>query len=193
MNQDKQYMEYNENYTENTLENERIWYSKHNDELISLRQSINLFLSSNSINSIYELCLCFEEPVIINTYQTVPDIAYCIIAITISMEEFNAKITHNSFLLNVRSIDELISKIKKYKFVLLNLEFKTDEENSLNIITYDLINNNLSTIALYYLIKTSSVNKDAILNKICKHLNNNNKKEELLDIYHMLNSSQRKD
>ena len=32
MNQDKQYMEYNENYTENTLENERIWYSKHNDE-----------------------------------------------------------------------------------------------------------------------------------------------------------------
>jgi hypothetical protein len=193
MNQDKQYMEYNENYTENTLENERIWYSKHNDELISLRQSINLFLSSNSINSIYELCLCFEEPVIINTYQTVPDIAYCIIAITISMEEFNAKITHNSFLLNVRSIDELISKIKKYKFLLLNLEFKTDEENSLNIITYDLINNNLSTIALYYLIKTSSVNKDAILNKICKHLNNNNKKEELLDIYHMLNSSQRKD
>lgn len=191
MNQDKQYMEYNENYTENTLENERIWYSKHNDELISLRQSINLFLSSNSINSIYELC--FEEPVIINTYQTVPDIAYCIIAITISMEEFNAKITHNSFLLNVRSIDELISKIKKYKFLLLNLEFKTDEENSLNIITYDLINNNLSTIALYYLIKTSSVNKDAILNKICKHLNNNNKKEELLDIYHMLNSSQRKD
>ena len=193
MNQDKQYIEYNENYTENTLENERIWYSKHNDELISLRQSINLFLSSNSINSIYELCLCFEEPVIINTYQTVPDIAYCIIAITISMEEFNAKITHNSFLLNVRSIDELISKIKKYKFLLLNLEFKTDEENSLNIITYDLINNNLSTIALYYLIKTSSVNKDAILNKICKHLNNNNKKEELLDIYHMLNSSQRKD
>ena len=193
MNQDKQYMEYNENYTENTLENERIWYSKHNDELISLRQSINLFLSSNSINSIYELCLCFEEPVIINTYQTVPDIAYCIIAITISMEEFNAKITHNSFLLNVRSIDELINKIKKYKFLLLNLEFKTDEENSLNIITYDLINNNLSTIALYYLIKTSSVNKDAILNKICKHLNNNNKKEELLDIYHMLNSSQRKD
>ena len=193
MNQDKQYMEYNENYTENTLENERIWYSKHNDELISLRQSINLFLSSNSINSIYELCLCFEEPVIINTYQTVPYIAYCIIAITISMEEFNAKITHNSFLLNVRSIDELISKIKKYKFLLLNLEFKTDEENSLNIITYDLINNNLSTIALYYLIKTSSVNKDAILNKICKHLNNNNKKEELLDIYHMLNSSQRKD
>lgn len=193
MNQDKQYMEYNENYTENTLENERIWYSKHNDELISLRQSINLFLSSNSINSIYELCLCFEEPVIINTYQTFPDIAYCIIAITISMEEFNAKITHNSFLLNVRSIDELISKIKKYKFLLLNLEFKTDEENSLNIITYDLINNNLSTIALYYLIKTSSVNKDAILNKICKHLNNNNKKEELLDIYHMLNSSQRKD
>ena len=193
MTQDKQYMEYNENYTENTLENERIWYSKHNDELISLRQSINLFLSSNSINSIYELCLCFEEPVIINTYQTVPDIAYCIIAITISMEEFNAKITHNSFLLNVRSIDELISKIKKYKFLLLNLEFKTDEENSLNIITYDLINNNLSTIALYYLIKTSSVNKDAILNKICKHLNNNNKKEELLDIYHMLNSSQRKD
>ena len=193
MNQDKQYMEYNENYTENTLENERIWYSKHNDELISLRQSINLFLSSNSINSIYELCLCFEEPVIINTYQTVPDIAYCIIAITISMEEFNAKITHNSFLLNVRSIDELISKIKKYKFLLLNLEFKTDEENTLNIITYDLINNNLSTIALYYLIKTSSVNKDAILNKICKHLNNNNKKEELLDIYHMLNSSQRKD
>ena len=189
-------MEYNENYTENTLENERIWYSKHNDELISLRQSINLFLSSNSINSIYELCLCFEEPVIINTYQTVPDIAYCIIAITISMEEFNAKITHNSFLLNVRSIDELISKIKKYKFLLLNLEFNTDEENSLNIITYDLINNNLSTIALYYLIKTSSVNKDAILNKICTHLNNtnnNNKKEELLDIYHMLNSSQRKD
>lgn len=193
MNQDKQYMEYNENYTENTLENERLWYSQHNDELTSLRQSINLFLSSNSINSIYELCLCFEEPVIINTYQTVPDIAYCIIAITISMEEFNAKITHNSFLLNVRSIDELISKIKKYKFLLLNLEFKTDEENSLNIITYDLINNNLSTIALYYLIKTSSVNKDAILNKICKHLNNNNKKEELLDIYHMLNSSQRKD
>ena len=62
----KQYMEYNENYTENTLENERLWYSQHNNELTSLRQSINLFLSSNSINSIYELCLCFEEPVIIN-------------------------------------------------------------------------------------------------------------------------------
>ena len=66
MNQDKQYMEYNENYTENTLENERLWYSQDSDELTSLRQSINLFLSSNSINSIYELCLCFEEPVIIN-------------------------------------------------------------------------------------------------------------------------------
>lgn len=178
MNQNKQYMEYNENYTENTLENERLWYSQHNNELTSLRQSINLFLSSNSINSIYELCLCFEEPVIINTYQTVPDIAYCIIAITISMEEFNAKITHNSFLLNVHSIDELISKIKKYKFLLLNLEFDINQENSLNIITYDLNNNNLSTIALYYLIKTSSINKKEILNKICNYLNNtdNNKK-----------------
>lgn len=191
MNQNKQYMEYNENYTENTLENERLWYSQHNNELTSLRQSINLFLSSNSINSIYELCLCFEEPVIINTYQTVPDIAYCIIAITISMEEFNAKITHNSFLLNVHSIDELISKIKKYKFLLLNLEFDINQENSLNIITYDLNNNNLSTIALYYLIKTSSINKKEILNKICNYLNNtdNNKKDELLAIHHNLNST----
>lgn len=191
MNQNKQYMEYNENYTENTLENERLWYSQHNNELTSLRQSINLFLSSNSINSIYELCLCFEEPVIINTYQTVPDIAYCIIAITISMEEFNAKITHNSFLLNVHSIDELISKIKKYKFLLLNLEFDINQENSLNIITYDLNNNNLSTIALYYLIKTSSINKNEILNKICNYLNNtdNNKKDELLAIHHNLNST----
>ena len=192
MNQDKQYMEYNENYTENTLENERLWYSQHNDELTALRQSINLFLSSNSINSIYELCLCFEEPVIINTYQTVPDIAYCIIAITISMEEFNTKITHNSFLLNIHSIHELIIKINKYKFLLLNLEFDTNQENSLNIITYDLINNNLSTIALYYLIKTSSINKDVIFNKICDHLNNtnnNNKKDELLSIHHNLNST----
>lgn len=191
MNQDKRYMEYNENYTENTLENECLWYSQHNNELTSLRQSINLFLSSNSINSIYELCLCFEEPVIINTYQTVPDIAYCIIAITISMEEFNAKITHNSFLLNVHSIDELISKIKKYKFLLLNLEFDINQENSLNIITYDLNNNNLSTIALYYLIKTSSINKKEILNKICNYLNNtdNNKKDELLAIHHNLNST----
>lgn len=192
MNQNKQYMEYNENYTENTLENERLWYSQHNNELTSLRQSINLFLSSNSINSIYELCLCFEEPVIINTYQTVPDIAYCIIAITISMEEFNAKITHNFFLLNVHSIDELISKIKKYKFLLLNLEFDINQENSLNIITYDLINNNLSTIALYYLIKTSSINKNEILNKICNYLNNtnnNNKKDELLSIHDNLNST----
>lgn len=191
MNQNKQYMEYNENYTENTLENERLWYSQHNNELTSLRQSINLFLSSNSINSIYELCLCFEEPVIINTYQTVPDIAYCIIAITISMEEFNAKITHNSFLLNVHSIDELISKIKKYKFLLLNLEFDINQENSLNIITYDLNNNNLSTIALFYLIITSSINKKEILNKICNYLNNtdNNKKDELLAIHHNLNST----
>jgi hypothetical protein len=192
MNQNKQYMEYNENYTENTLENERLWYSQHNNELTSLRQSINLFLSSNSINSIYELCLCFEEPVIINTYQTVPDIAYCIIAITISMEEFNAKITHNFFFLNVHSIDELISKIKKYKFLLLNLEFDINQENSLNIITYDLINNNLSTIALYYLIKTSSINKNEILNKICNYLNNtnnNNKKDELLSIHDNLNST----
>lgn len=192
MNQNKQYMEYNENYTENTLENERLWYSQHNNELTSLRQSINLFLSSNSINSIYELCLCFEEPVIINTYQTVPNIAYCIIAITISMEEFNAKITHNFFFLNVHSIDELISKIKKYKFLLLNLEFDINQENSLNIITYDLINNNLSTIALYYLIKTSSINKNEILNKICNYLNNtnnNNKKDELLSIHDNLNST----
>lgn len=192
MNQNKQYMEYNENYTENTLENERLWYSQHNNELTSLRQSINLFLSSNSINSIYELCLCFEEPVIINTYQTVPDIAYCIIAITISMEKFNAKITHNFFFLNVHSIDELISKIKKYKFLLLNLEFDINQENSLNIITYDLINNNLSTIALYYLIKTSSINKNEILNKICNYLNNtnnNNKKDELLSIHDNLNST----
>ena len=192
MNQNKQYMEYNENYTENTLENERLWYSQHNNELTSLRQSINLLLSSNSINSIYELCLCFEEPVIINTYQTVPDIAYCIIAITISMEEFNAKITHNFFFLNVHSIDELISKIKKYKFLLLNLEFDINQENSLNIITYDLINNNLSTIALYYLIKTSSINKNEILNKICNYLNNtnnNNKKDELLSIHDNLNST----
>lgn len=91
---------------------------------------------------------CYYKYVIINTYQTVSDIAYCIIAITISMEEFNAKIIHNSFLLNIHSIDELISKIKKYKFLLLNLEFDINQENSLNIITYDLNNNNLSTIAL---------------------------------------------
>lgn len=108
------------------------------------------------------------------------------------MEEFNAKITHNFFFLNVHSIDELISKIKKYKFLLLNLEFDINQENSLNIITYDLINNNLSTIALYYLIKTSSINKNEILNKICNYLNNtnnNNKKDELLSIHDNLNST----
>lgn len=76
--------------------------------------------------------------------------------------------------------------------MLLNLEFDINQENSLNIITYDLINNNLSTIALYYLIKTSSINKNEILNKICNYLNNtnnNNKKDELLSIHDNLNST----
>ena len=77
-------MIYDEEYVERQLEEDNIWYSKHDAELNSLRKSINLFLSTNNTKSIYSLCECFDSSDLSETFKAVPDIAYCIIAITIS-------------------------------------------------------------------------------------------------------------
>ena len=93
-------MIYDEEYVERQLEEDNIWYSKHDAELNSLRKSINLFLSTNNTKSIYSLCECFDSSDLSETFKAVPDIAYCIIAITISMNEFNMNID-TLFLKNV--------------------------------------------------------------------------------------------
>ena len=91
--------EYDEQYVEQELSKESDWYVEHKEDVSSLRQSINTLLSTNSIQSIYNLCVCFEDIHLVNTFRAVPDIAYCIIGITITMTEFNMKSTDSIFLL----------------------------------------------------------------------------------------------
>ena len=186
-------MIYDEEYVERQLEEDNIWYSKHDAELNSLRKSINLFLSTNNTKSIYSLCECFDSSDLSETFKAVPDIAYCIIAITISMNEFNMNID-TLFLKNVLNIQDTVNKINKYKFLLLNIEFDNDKTEALRQITENL-NTNLSSVALFYLIKCCSVDTQYVFNEICDYLindtldNSMNKYNELMNIYNELVTS----
>lgn len=189
MKENNQYAEYDESYTESQLQHEQDWYIKHNEELTSLRHSINLFLKANNVKSIYELCLCFNESSLIDTYGGVPDIAYCLIAIGISMNEFNQHITNTLFLLNVSSIEELISKVNKYKFLILNIEFNTGKITALETLINDLTTNKLSYVALVSLINIYSINKELIFNELCQYMKANNYNELHSQLTDTFNSS----
>lgn len=181
--------EYDEQYVEQELSKESDWYVKHKEDVSSLWQSINMLLSTNSIQSIYNLCVCFEDIHLVNTFRAVPDIAYCIIGITITMTEFNMKPTDSIFLLNVLSIYELINKINKYKFLLLNIEFNNDKDKAMCNITNDYVNNVIFPAALYYLIQCSSVDSRHIFDEICNYIHDNNYEDkyvQLLDTYNKL-------
>ena len=71
------------------------------------------------------------------------------------MNEFNMNID-TLFLKNVLNIQDTVNKINKYKFLLLNIEFDNDKTEALRQITENL-NTNLSSVALFYLIKCCSV------------------------------------
>ena len=161
---------YDESTVETELEKDNNWYKEHNDELNSLRESINTLLSKNNIKYIISLCTCFQNAELIDTFKAIPDIAYCIIAISITIYELELKCTNNIFLIGVNSIDAIISKINKYKFLLLNIEFNMSKDSALNNICNELINDNLSCVALIGLIKFSSVDGTFVFNEINNYL-----------------------
>lgn len=181
--------ECNEQYVEDELSKDVNWYIEHKDELSSLRQSINLLLSTNNIKSIYNLCICFENELLVDTFRAVPDIAYCIIGITITMTEFNMHQTDSIFLMNILSINDLINKINKYKFLLLNIEFDRNKDRAIYDIANYYVNNIISPVALYYLIQCSSVDCEHIFDELCEYIRDNkyeDKYMQLIDTYNKL-------
>lgn len=164
-------MEITEEYVEQQLLKDSYWIAEHEDELDMLRNAINLFLSAGNVKSLFELCTFFEDGTLVESFKEVPDIAYCIIGITIMMKEFNMSYDDELFFKDVYSVDEVIEKINRYKFILLNIEFNLDKQESLELLVQNLINKLVSPVALLYLIKCSSVDSQRILDEVKAFIN----------------------
>ena len=111
----------NEQYVQSCITEMNEWNNMHADELISLRASINQFLSTNTENSIYTLCTFLNDKTIITTFLGVSDIAYCILAADMTAYEFNMHSQTPKFMYNTLNIDNLIHKLQCYRFLILNI------------------------------------------------------------------------
>lgn len=164
-------MEISEEYIEQQLLKDSYWLEAHGSELDMLRNAINMFLRADNKKSLFELCSFFEDGTLIESFKAVPDMAYCIIGITIMMKEFNMGYEEELFFKGVYSIDGAIEKINRYKFILLNIEFNLDRESSMKLLVNELISKKISPAALLYLIKCSSVDSQYILDEVMAFIN----------------------
>lgn len=176
-----------EEYVESLIQQQENWQQTYGNDLILLRNSINTFLSYNSYTAINNMCSFFQYKSILNPFHSKNDIAYCIVGVDISLSEFSHPSDSPLFLLDVSSIDELIQKIRRYKFLLLNIEFDTNQKNALECICHELIENTLSIAALLSLIKHSSINKAYTLAIITDNLKNTSY-SEIADTLYSLSS-----
>lgn len=154
-----------------SIDKDTAWHSRHDSELNTLTSSINQFLNNNSDDMLYTLCIFLTEPYIINTFNEIPEIAHCLVAVNITAEEFNNNITTQLYLKNVYSIDEVIKKNNYYKFLILNIEYDVDTENALKYITKDMKDGVLSSIALEQHIKTTCVDNEKVNKSISDYIN----------------------
>lgn len=161
-----------EEYVEYLIQNQEQWQQTYGNDLILLRNSINAFLSHNSYVSLNNMCSFFQYKSILKSFYSIDDIAYCIVGVDITINEFSHFSDAPLFLLDVSNIDELIQKIRQYKFLLLNIEFDTNQKNALEYICHKLTENTLSTAALLSLIKHSSINKSYTITIISDNLKN---------------------
>ena len=72
-----------------SIDNDAAWHSSYDSELSILISSINQLLNNNSDDSLYTLCTFLTEPDIIKTFNRIPEIAHCLVAVNITAEEFN--------------------------------------------------------------------------------------------------------
>lgn len=160
-----------EDYVENLLVCEQIRITSISKDLILLKQNINLFLQANNENSIYNLCTFLNDADFIKTYNKDSEIAYCILAAYITAQEFNDTSNNILFLCNLHSIQDIVYEITMYKFNIINIEFNTNKEHSINDIYNKISTNLLSTIALKYFIDNFSINKTYVLECISDYFN----------------------
>ena len=161
---------YTEQYVQSHIDTINEWYSLHSDELISLRNSINQFLSVNTDNSIYTLCTFLNNQTIMKTFCSISDIAYCIYAADITASEFNSHVSTVKFMNNAPDIDALIYKVQYYKFLILNIEYDVERTAAIQAVIERISSNEISLIALFKLIYTIAVNKSAVIDILTHNL-----------------------
>lgn len=161
---------YTEQYVQADINNINEWHALHSGELISLRNSINQFLSANTDNSIYTLCTFLNNQTIMKTFYSVSDIAYCIYAADITASEFNSHVSTVKFMNNAPDIDALIYKVQYYKFLVLNIEYDVDRTTAIQSMIKKVNSNEISLIALFKLIYSIAVNKSAVIEILIHNL-----------------------
>lgn len=176
-----------EEYIEDLIQQQAHWQQTYGNDLILLRNSINTFLSHNSYAALNNMCSFFQYKSILKPFHSIDDIAYCIVGVDITISEFSQTSDAPLFLLDVSNIDELIQKIRHYKFLLLNIEFDTNQKNALEYICHELTENTLSVAALLSLIKHSSINKTYTITLITDNLKNTGY-SEIADALYFLSS-----
>ena len=140
-----------------SIDNDAAWHSSYDSELNILISSINQLLNNNSDDSLYTLCTFLTEPDIIKTFNGIPEIAHCLVAVNITAEEFNNNLTTPLYLKNIHNIEQVIKKNNYYKFLILNIEYDVDAEIALKCIAKDINDGTLSSLALEQFIKTTCV------------------------------------
>lgn len=148
-----------EKYVDTLLTEEANKLKYISNDLLQLKESINLFLQADNENSIYNLCTFLNNSNFIKTYNCDPEIAYCIVASYITAKEFNDESNNILFLRNLHSISEIIEAITAYKFCILNIEFNINQESAIDYLKNKINNKELSRIALTYFIEHFSINK----------------------------------
>ena len=149
-----------------SIDNDAAWHSSYDSELNILISSINQLLNNNSDDSLYTLCTFLTEPDIIKTFNGIPEIAHCLIAVNITAEEFNNNLTTPLYLKNIHDIEQVIKKNNYYKFLILNIEYDVDAEIALKCIAKDIKDGTLSSLALEQFIKTTCVDGGDNVRKI---------------------------
>ena len=173
----------NEQYVQSCITEMNEWNNMHADELISLRASINQFLSTNTENSIYTLCTFLNDKTIITTFLGVSDIAYCILAADMTAYEFNMHSQTPKFMYNTLNIDNLIHKLQCCRFLILNIEYDVDRNNAIDNIIKAINDQYISVTALARLILNIAVNKALVIDTIIKALNTADMSENATMIY----------
>ena len=178
-----------ETYVESRIQEMNTWKQLHEAELISLRSSINQFLASNTAKSIYTLCTFLTDGNIFDTFKGVPDIAYCIVAATITAFEFNSSSDALPFLYNTFNIEGIINKMRSYRFLILNIEYDTERIEAQKTLSEAVKNNRLSLIAIIKLTYNIADNKSYVIRLISNYFESAGMKNEshsLLELYNAM-------
>lgn len=115
---------------------------------------------------IEQLQLFFEDKEVVEGLSENNEFAFMLVIMEIYNLEKNAGVKNNVFAWG-QALDDVISIIRQVKFLLWEIEFLNDEESGQLLLGY-LKENNISMVALEYLIYISSCDKAKVVNVLNK-------------------------